>query len=201
MRGEMKELQPLIIKSKKMYRDALDEGSKGDEDGLDKVCEDIDEIKPERVVQDENNFAVLFKDANEAQDVLCDKIAAAWVQREGEKAFLKVGFCSGAGQGKGGCVAAMGVSGMCASALLSFDLLCSPLICSALLCSPEGFGERVRRDRLETRAPISKDLSSNFLPLFPHLNPNSSPKQEPHNHGSTKRSAQVSKERKGPRRR
>ena len=78
MKGEMEKLAPLITRSKEIYEEALAAGSKGDEGGLLKVVEEIDQVKPPNLVQEFDEFEILYADAAEAQDVLLDAFADAW---------------------------------------------------------------------------------------------------------------------------
>ena len=81
MNGKMEELAPLITESKEIYEKALDAGSDGDKDGLRKVIEEINQVKPANLVQEIDNFATLYEDADEAQRVLLKAFAAEWETR------------------------------------------------------------------------------------------------------------------------
>ena len=96
MRGKMEELAPLITESKEIYEKALVEGSDGDEDGLRKVITEIAQVKPPNVVQEIDDFAMLYEDAAVAQRVLLDAFADEWetkeitVQDKGTEKVVKV---------------------------------------------------------------------------------------------------------------
>ena len=90
-------LAPSFSASKEVYEQALVDGSEGDEEGLEKVKQ-IDQIKPLRkLVQDVNEFPVLFGDALQAQDVLHNAVAGGWEQR---KRVGMPGYCRYPEKGK-----------------------------------------------------------------------------------------------------
>ena len=78
----MEELAPLITESKEIYEKALDAGSDGDKDGLRKVIKDIAQVKPPNVVQEIDDFAMLYEDAAVAQRVLLDAFADVWETKD-----------------------------------------------------------------------------------------------------------------------
>jgi len=82
MRGKMEELAPLITESKEIYEKALDAGSDGDKDGLRKVINEIAQVKPPNVVQEIDDFAMLYEDAAVAQRVLLDAFADEWETKD-----------------------------------------------------------------------------------------------------------------------